>query len=371
LRELLDWLAQVTQGADAERVAIAMEVPRGAIIDALLERRYSVFSINPKQLDRFRDRFSVAGAKDDRRDARVLAHSVRTDRPHFRRPHSDDPRIVRIRELSRGEEALGQDLRRHANQLWSFLQRYFPAVLRLCPGADEPWAWALLRRCRALPSRAARLHPDTVRDLLRQHRIRRLSAQQVCETLRHPLPLAQGAEAALAEQVLLLLPQRLPSTVSPSRTHNHQHGKCVPDTRMVLCLIVVANRHRVQNYVWDHIGGVLHRRNARNADVPSAVQLVVGDRDAHPGVEFRGLRYGQEGIAVVSVFGKGALSMPRLFRRTVLPRTPRTLTPDGTNRLFSISYVPVPISKTSPGRNSPAALCSAAQSVPTTSAVPD
>jgi len=207
VRELLDWLAQVTQGADAERVAIALEVPRGAIIDALLERRYSVFSINPKQLDRFRDRFSVAGAKDDRRDARVLAHSLRTDGAHFRRLHSDDPRIVRIRELSRGEEALGQDLRRHANQLWSFLQRYFPAVLRLCSGADEPWAWALLRRCRALPSRAARLRPDTERDLLRQHRIRRLSAEQVCEALRQPLPLAQGVEAALAEQMLLLLPQ--------------------------------------------------------------------------------------------------------------------------------------------------------------------
>ena len=207
VRDLLEWLAQVTQGAHAERVAIAMEVPRGAIIDALLERGYSVFSINPKQLDRFRDRFSMAGAKDDRRDARVLAHSVRTDGPHFRRLHSDDPRIVRIRELSRGEEALGQDLRRHANQLWSFLQRYFPAVLRLCPGADEPWAWALLRRCRALPSRAARLHPDTVRDVLRQHRIRRLSAEQVCETMRQPLPLAPGVEAAIAEQVLLLLPQ--------------------------------------------------------------------------------------------------------------------------------------------------------------------
>ena len=30
-------------------------------------------TINPKQLDRLRDRFSVAGAKDDRRDAYVLA----------------------------------------------------------------------------------------------------------------------------------------------------------------------------------------------------------------------------------------------------------------------------------------------------------
>jgi hypothetical protein len=32
-----------------------------------------------KQLDRFRDRYSVAGAKDDKRDAMVLADSLRTD----------------------------------------------------------------------------------------------------------------------------------------------------------------------------------------------------------------------------------------------------------------------------------------------------
>jgi hypothetical protein len=76
-----------------------------------------VFSINPKQLDRFRDRFSVAGAKDDRRDAFVLAHCLRTDGPLFRPLRTDDPRLVRLRELSRGEDALRGDLRRQSNQL--------------------------------------------------------------------------------------------------------------------------------------------------------------------------------------------------------------------------------------------------------------
>ena len=38
-----------------------------------------------RQLDRFRDRFTVAGAKDDRCDAHVLGDSLRTDRHAFRR----------------------------------------------------------------------------------------------------------------------------------------------------------------------------------------------------------------------------------------------------------------------------------------------
>ena len=50
-------------------VAVAIETPHGVLVDALLEHGFAVFAINPKQLDRFRDRFTVAGAKDDRRDA--------------------------------------------------------------------------------------------------------------------------------------------------------------------------------------------------------------------------------------------------------------------------------------------------------------
>src|SRR5438045_6401355 len=50
-------------------VAVAIEVPHGPVVDALIDRGFVVYAINPKQLDRLRDRFSVAGAKDDRRDA--------------------------------------------------------------------------------------------------------------------------------------------------------------------------------------------------------------------------------------------------------------------------------------------------------------
>src|SRR5262245_25100343 len=88
--------------AEPGRVAVAIEIPRGTIVDTLLERGLHVFSLNPKQLDRFRDRHTVAGAKDDRRDAFVLADSLRTDRPAFRRVQADHPRVVGLRELSRG-----------------------------------------------------------------------------------------------------------------------------------------------------------------------------------------------------------------------------------------------------------------------------
>jgi len=62
LHALTEWLTQLARGEPA-RVAVALEVPRGAVVDTLLERGFHVFALNPKQLDRFRDRYTVAGAK--------------------------------------------------------------------------------------------------------------------------------------------------------------------------------------------------------------------------------------------------------------------------------------------------------------------
>jgi len=207
IQQMLAWLAELAGGASPETVAVAVEAPRGAIIDALLGHQYAVFSINPKQMDRFRDRYSVAGAKDDPRDAYVGANSLRTDLSHFRRLRPDHVQVVRLRELSRAHDALQEDWRRHANQLWSYLQRYFPAVLKLSSAADELWVFDLLEQSKALSQRAATLSIEELTKLLRRNRIRRFSAEHLHQTLQDRLALAAGVEEALAEQVLLLLPR--------------------------------------------------------------------------------------------------------------------------------------------------------------------
>jgi hypothetical protein len=143
LAQLAAWLWSVSAG-QPQRVAVAIEVPRGAMVEGLLERGFHVFAINPKQLDRFRDRHSVSGAKDDRRDAFVLADSVRTDQPRFRRLQLDEPQCLRLRELSRAEEMLLEDFRRTANRLRDELHRFYPQMLELCSAADESWMWDLL-----------------------------------------------------------------------------------------------------------------------------------------------------------------------------------------------------------------------------------
>ena len=78
LARMAGWILKLAQ-SEPELVQVAIEVPHGPVVESLLNRGFQVHSINPRQLDRFRDRFSPAGAKDDSRDAHVLADALRTD----------------------------------------------------------------------------------------------------------------------------------------------------------------------------------------------------------------------------------------------------------------------------------------------------
>jgi len=206
LNDLADELMSLAP-SEPGRVAVAIEVPRGAIVDTLLARGIHVFSINPKPLDRFRDRHTVAGAKDDRRDAFVLADSLRTDRPAFRRVQPDHPRVVELRELSRIDDDLGQELRRLSNRLREQLHRFFPQALTLCPAADEPWFWALLDRV-PTPAHAQRLPVKTVAAVLKVYRVRRVTAETIRDTLQtSALHVAPGTVEAASAHIALLLPR--------------------------------------------------------------------------------------------------------------------------------------------------------------------
>jgi transposase len=194
-------------GAVPGQAAIAIEIPRGAVVETLVEHGFHLYAINPKQLDRFRDRHSVAGAKNDRRDAFVLGDSLRTDRVRFRRIRLDDPLVIQLRELSRVDEDLGHEANRLTNRLREQLHRFYVQALKLCPSADEPWLWALLELAPS-PTAGSRLQPKTIERLLRQHRIRRLNAQDVVAALRAPaLRVAPGVVEAATEHIALLLPR--------------------------------------------------------------------------------------------------------------------------------------------------------------------
>jgi transposase len=170
-------------------------------VDALLDRGFAVHAINPKQLDRLRDRFSVAGAKDDRRDARVAAAGLRTD-PHLFRPlRVGDPGVIELREWSRLAEELQQERLRLASRIRQQLWRYYPQMLALTGDLTAEWIlelWSLA----PTPAKATGLREATIAKLLSRHRIRRLGAAGVLEVLRRP---AIAVAAGVTEAAVLHL----------------------------------------------------------------------------------------------------------------------------------------------------------------------
>jgi transposase len=205
LAQLATWLWTLSAG-HPQRVAVAIEVPRGAIVEGLIERGFHVFAINPKQLARFRDRHTMSGAKDDRRDAFVLADSVRTDQPSFRRLQLDEPQLLLLRELSRAEETLLEEFRRSANRLRDQLHRLYPQMLHLCSGADASWLWDLIDLA-PTPAHAALLSKEQIQRVLKAHRLRRVKATEVLTCLQaSALPVAPGAAEAAQVHCAFLLP---------------------------------------------------------------------------------------------------------------------------------------------------------------------
>jgi transposase len=210
LAQMTAWLMATSGATEARQIHIAIEVPHGPVVETLLERGFKVHAINPKQMDRFRDRFSLAGAKDDSRDAEVMASALRTDAHCFRPLAVADPVVVELREWSRIAEDLGRERNRLANRFREQLWRYYPAMLEL--EADLAAEWLLdLWETVPTPHKAARVRETTIAKLLKRHRIRRFDAAHVLAVLRQPpIKLAAGtAEAASAHIDMLIASIRL------------------------------------------------------------------------------------------------------------------------------------------------------------------
>lgn len=205
LAALSQRLSNLVDGSNAE-AAIAIEIPHGPVVETLLDAGFSVFSINTKQADRFRDRFSLPGAKDDRLDALVLADSLRTDGHLFRRLELLPAVVVRLRQLSRLHDELQKERNGLANRFRQQLRRYFPALLNL-GDVTEHWLLDLWQRG-PTPESARRLRKTTLTKLLKKRRIRRIDANTIATVVREPaLTVAPGTAESAVTYLELLLPR--------------------------------------------------------------------------------------------------------------------------------------------------------------------
>ena len=70
---MADLFARLESHALASDIGIAIETAHGAWVQALLDRGYRVYPLNPKTVECFREALSANGVKTDKIDRKVLA----------------------------------------------------------------------------------------------------------------------------------------------------------------------------------------------------------------------------------------------------------------------------------------------------------
>jgi transposase len=196
--ELVDRLAQ-EGGPPAVRIAMESGAPR--LRDALCAAGYVVYEINPIAADRFRDRFSPAGAKDDRRDALVLAHAVRTDEPWLRPVTLASEPDQELRQRCRDRQSLVDHRRRFVQQLRQSLAESHEAILAIGRRLTSPFVLAILEAYPDAQSARGCRRPRLLR-LMREHRVRAMDVDVLYATLRtEGFPLPDGVAGACADRV--------------------------------------------------------------------------------------------------------------------------------------------------------------------------
>ena len=109
----------------------AIEKPHGRIVDFLLDHGVMVYPVNPKALDRVRDRFRMSQSKSDSFDAYVLAAFVRTDHGHLRALAPNSEQAEELKLLSRDQYRLVRQKTRLLNQLNRTLKEFYVRPLEV------------------------------------------------------------------------------------------------------------------------------------------------------------------------------------------------------------------------------------------------
>lgn len=222
---LTDALIGLVDGA-SERIRVALETPQSAVVEMLLERGMDVYTINPKQLDRFRDRHSAAGSKDDRRDAFVLADSLSTDQRLFKPVKLGPAQLVELRALSRIREELVHEDNALSNRVEAELLRFYPEIRAL--GSIQCDAWLLeLLELAPTPEQARRIRLPQLKILLKRNKIRKYSADEVHAVLQQcRVRVAPGVGESSSRHIQMLIPRL--------RLVREQAKECARDLQRIL-----------------------------------------------------------------------------------------------------------------------------------------
>ncbi|MGE5301732.1 MAG: IS110 family transposase, partial [Alphaproteobacteria bacterium] len=180
----------------------------GRIVEFVLDHGVVVYPVNPKALDRARDRFRMSPSKSDSFDARVLAEFLRTDHGHFRalEPNSDQAQELKL--LTRDQHRLGRQKTRLLNQLRVTLKEYYPRLLEVFPDLQAKSALDFLKQYPTPQALSGLTRRKWNRFAKREHYLGEQRCQELWEQLNKPqLAVPEHVVRAKAQLVGVLVVQ--------------------------------------------------------------------------------------------------------------------------------------------------------------------
>ena len=186
----------------------AIEKPHGRIVDFLLDHGVVVYPVNPKALDRVRDRFRMSQSKNDCFDAYVLAEFVRTDHGHLRalEPNSDPAQELKL--LTRDQHRLVRQKTRLLNQLTTTLKEYYARPLEVFSDLESNIALDFLKQYPTPHDLSKLTRRQWNRFAKREHHLGEERCKELWEQLNQPqLPVPEHVVRAKARLMAVLVIQ--------------------------------------------------------------------------------------------------------------------------------------------------------------------
>jgi transposase len=166
------WATALLQRFKGKPIAIALELNKGPIVEAL--RKYEgfvLFHINPMMLAKYRQAFTPSRAKDDPTDAELQLELLLRHRDKLTPLLPQSPEMRALAQLVEYRRRLVGDRVRIMNRLTSTLKAYFPQVLTWFPNKETLLFCDFLTEWPTL--KAAQLaRRSTLERFLRQHHLR-------------------------------------------------------------------------------------------------------------------------------------------------------------------------------------------------------
>lgn len=126
------WICELSAKYPGQRLAIALEQTRGAVVYALMGYpQVDLYPVNPATLSQYRKAFHPSGAKDDPTDASLLLDLLVRHREALKRWQPDTEETRLLRSLSLDRRKLVDERSALCNSLRAKLKEYFPQALEL------------------------------------------------------------------------------------------------------------------------------------------------------------------------------------------------------------------------------------------------